>query len=104
MSIITKYDGKYQTFCAIIYKNDSLGKAVIYRTVICMMYLWKFICEVGSFGLFPGGEDHHHFIGKAAVSVLPDNFVAFKPLRYGKLFVIYCQGIIPVHIAEKSEK
>ena len=43
MSIITKYDGKYQTFCAIIYKNDSLGKAVIYRTVICMMYLWKFI-------------------------------------------------------------
>lgn len=31
MSIITKYDGKYQTFCVIIYKNDSLGKAVIYR-------------------------------------------------------------------------
>ena len=52
-----------------------------------MMYLWKFICEVGSFGLFPGGEDYHHFIGKAAVVILTDDFVAVKPLCYGKFFV-----------------
>ena len=104
MSIITKYDGKHQTFCTIIYKNDSLGKAVIYRTVICMMYLWEFICEVGSFGLFPGGEDHHHFIGKAAVGVLTDNFVTVKPLCYRKLFMIHRESIVPVYIAEKSKK
>ena len=104
MSIITKYDGKHQTFCAIIYKNDSLGKAVIYRTVICMMYLWEFICEVGSFGLFPGGEGHHHLIGETAVSVLTDNFVTFKPLCDGKLLVIYGKGIVAVYIAEKSKK
>ena len=56
------------------------------------------------FRLFSGSKDHHHFIGKTAVSVLSNNFVTFKPLRYGKLFVIYCHGIVPVHIAEKSEK
>ena len=104
MSIITKYDGKHQTFCTIIYKNDSLGKAVIYRTVICMMYLWEFICEVGSFGLFPGGEGHHHLIGETAVSVLTDNFVTFKPLCDRKLLVIYGKGIVAVYIAEKSKK
>ena len=104
MSIITKYDGKYQTFYVIIYKNDSLGKAVIYRTVICMMYLWEFICEVGSFGLFPGGEGHHHLISETAVSVLTDNFVTFKPLCDGKLLVIYGKGIVAVYIAEKSKK
>ena len=76
----------------------ALGK-LSFTGSTCMMY-----CEIGLFGLFPGGEGHHHLIGETAVSVLADNFVTFKPLRYGKLFVIYCQGIVPVHIAEKSEK
>ena len=61
-------------------------------------------CEVGSFGLFPGGEGHHHLIGETAVSVLTDNFVTFKPLCDGKLLVIYGKGIVAVYIAEKSKK
>lgn len=86
--------------------NDS---SVIFRDVIlqvdydqCAVFHIVFLHKL--FRLFSGSKDHHHFIGKTAVSVLPDNFVTFKPLCYGKLFVIYCQGIVPVHIAEKSEK
>ena len=69
-----------------------------------MMYFGKFICEVGSFGLFSGGEGHHHLIGETAVSVLTDNLVTFKPLCDRKLLVIYCEGIVAVYIAEKSKK
>ena len=57
-----------------------------------------------SLWLFPGGEDHHHFIGKAAAGVLTDNFVTVKPLCYRKLFMIHRESIVPVYIAEKSKK
>ena len=60
--------------------------------------------EKKSLWLFPGGEDHHHFIGKAAVGVLTDNFVTVKPLCYRKLFMIHRESIVPVYIAEKSKK
>ena len=76
----------------------ALGK-LSFTGSTCMMY-----CEIGLFGLFPGGEGHHHLIGETAVSVLADNFVTFKPLCDGKLLVIYGEGIVAVYIAEKSKK